>query len=124
MAQIDAVLGDWLGRRNEADPPVFDVPWMLANFRHACPEARISRSTGKPASTALDCAEKYVTLTQVLTEMPYPGAELDHLAPEGDRWAIVYREGRCARCGALGRSKVGHVVSTADRPPLEGRVAR
>lgn len=114
VTEIALALDAWLQGLNESDPPDFDVPWMLHNFRHACPEARGAKVTGKPISTALECKERYVRLGDV------SGA----FGGLGDSWAIVFREGSCALCKATGRSLRGHVVNTVARPPLEGRVAR
>lgn len=114
MADPASTLQGLLDRVNAEDPPHHDVPPILANFRHPCTRARQSAKLGgKGVSTAIDLKERYVLLS-----------EADPTAPDGGEYALVYREGRCKRCGQVARSRTGRVVLTAERPPIAGRVAR
>jgi hypothetical protein len=68
----------------------------------------------------LSLVERYVTLREVLIVPDKEDLDVEWL----DSFAIIYREGTCSRCGQTARSKVGRIVATAERPPLEGRVSR
>ncbi len=122
-------LQGWLDGQNALQPPLYDPPWFAGRYRHTCP-VRADRST------ALDLKERYVTLQELIDREEVDGWEFDYSgADEVDvelgiedtsprSVAIIYREGRCKFCGQEARSSVGKVVNVADRPPLEGRVAR
>lgn len=93
-----------LATRFATDPPTFEVPPVIAIFRHACP-GRGGRST------ALTLREHY-QLSPAAGDVP------------AGRFAFVHREGRCRHCGATARSATGRVVDAHTRPPLSGRVAQ
>lgn len=100
---------------NAQDPPAFDAPYFLGNFRHPCMGHRIAKKSGKPVSTAVQLKERYVT------EWREDGSPVY----EGDgATAILYKEGTCPNCKGRVRSKAGRVVLTAERPPVYGRVSR
>lgn len=88
-------------------------------FRHPCSKSRIAKHTGRATSAAIPLAERYVTLREVLI-VPDEDLDVEWL----DQFALIFREGTCGRCGQTARSKVGRIVATAERPPLEGRVSR
>ena len=102
---IAQLLQDGLDALNTFDPPQHIAPNFLANFRHLCAKARQAQAKGTGVSTAITLKERYVV-------------------DEGETHAILYREGRCAKCKDVARSDVGRVVLTARRAPVEGRVAR
>jgi hypothetical protein len=101
----------WLKQLNAGDPPDHTPPWFSGRYRHACPNARIARHTGKPVSTAIDLKERYET-----PESAGIGSRRDI--------AIIFREGTCKWCKQTARSEDGLVVFVSHRPPLDGRVAR
>lgn len=70
------------------------IPWFLSSVRHVCAD-------GIPRGLSLK--ERYV------------------LAQDG--LAVLYKDGRCHRCGKEFRSWP-RVVVAAQRPPMTGRVAR
>ena len=115
-AEIAQMLQAGLDALNERSPTDFDPPTFLANPRHPCNGHRIAKSTGRPVSTAIDLKERYVV-----------GWEADG-SPVTEtgvaEWAIIYREGKCLKCGYTARSSQGKVVRVVERPPLMGRVAR
>lgn len=84
-----------------ADPPTYVVPNFIANFRHVC-----TAIGGR--SAAMELREMYVL-------SPARGP-----VPEG-RFAFLWREGRCPRCGDTARSTTGRIVLARDRPPLSSR---
>lgn len=90
---------------NESSPADLDAPVVLILPRHGCPKARQARAAGRAVSVAIRLKEIY--------RESYDGIH-----------AIIYREGMCPRCNQTARSKRGRVVLIAERPPLEGRVAR
>lgn len=110
---ISRALQDHLDALNAENPPDIQVPPFLANTRHSCKKARQSAHAGKGVSTAMQLKERYVTLASLRPE-----------AEGGDEYAILYREGRCKKCGTTARSEQGRTVLTAERPPIEGRVGR
>lgn len=114
MDEAQRILQDFLDNLNGEDPPHHDVPAFLANYRHPCTRARQSAKLGgKGVSTAIDLKERYVLLS-----------DADPSAPDGSEYALVYREGKCKRCGQVARSRTARVVLTSERPPISGRVAR
>ena len=118
-ASVIALLQAHLDGLNENRPPDYDPPWTSAVFRHPCPKSRIAKHTGRATSAALPLVERYVILREVLI-VPDEDLDVEWL----DAFAIIFREGTCGRCGQTARSKVGRIVATAERPPLEGRVGR
>jgi hypothetical protein len=119
-ASVVALLQAHLDGLNETIPPTYDPPWTSAEFRHPCPKSRIAKHTGRATSASLSLVERYVTLREVLIVPDEEDLDVEWL----DSFAIIYREGACSRCGQTARSKVGRIVATAERPPLEGRVGR
>jgi hypothetical protein len=110
------LLQEGLDGLNEADPPVMFVPHFLNNPRHECTGARQSKNVGgKGISTATDTKERYVKGWEGTKRID---------ATQDDEVAIIYREGKCKKCGAVVRSETGRVVLTEKRPPATGRVAR
>jgi hypothetical protein len=89
---------------NELQPADYDAPVVLILFRHGCPKARQAKAAGKAVSVAIRLKEMYLPIDEL--------------------HALLYREGSCPKCGQTARSKRGRVVLIAERPPLEGRVAR
>jgi hypothetical protein len=98
---------DQLDKLNADDPPTYDVPHYLGNFRHKCAGAR---NISKP----IDLKELYIQ-DDVETELT-----------DGNKviLAVVAREGKCKKCGQSARSISPHLVDSAERPPLTGRVSR
>lgn len=120
-ADVAAALQAHLDRINEADPPDHDTPPHIAIYRHPCDRARQSKGlAGKGVSTAIDLKERYVTLGEAETAATGMPAE----SPWALAYAIIYREGKCKKCGQTARSLVGRAVETASRPPVSGRMAR
>lgn len=121
-----AALQRFLDDLNLSDPPTFEVPWTSSVFRHPCPESRIAKHTGKPTSTALQLHERYVTIEELMDSGGVTDSEMTGIirSAVGGDVAIVYREGRCTRCGSTARTKIGRIVAPSERPPLEGRVGR
>jgi hypothetical protein len=119
-ASVIALLQAHLDGLNATSPPTYDPPWTSSVFRHPCPKSRIAKHTGRATSAALPLVERYVTLREVLIVPDDEDLDVEWL----DAFAVIYREGRCGRCGQTARSKVGRIVATAERPPLEGRVGR
>lgn len=116
LSEIAQGLQAGLDALNAKDPTDFDPPTFLANPRHPCSGHRIAKSTGRPVSTAIDLKERYVVGWE---EDGSPVMEV------GDaKIAIIYREGKCLKCGYTARSSKGKIVKVAERPPLMGRVAR
>jgi hypothetical protein len=118
---IAQLLQDGLDRLNAESPPQHVAPNFLANFRHLCTKARQAQAKGTGVSTAITLKERYVTGWE-RTDSGRVLARTDYVSVPTH--AILYREGRCAKCGDVARSDVGRVVLTAQRPPVEGRVAR
>lgn len=119
--QIAQALQDGLDALNAYDPPQHIAPNFLANFRHLCAKARQAQAKGTGVSTAITLKERYVTGWE-RTDSGRVLARTDYVSVPTH--AILYREGRCVKCGDVARSDVGRVVLTAQRPPVEGRVAR
>lgn len=122
-ASAIAVLQAHLDDLNRVSPPTYDPPWTSAVFRHPCAKSRLAKHTGRATSTAISLTERYVTLREVLS-LDSPDVAPIELDPMLDDFAIIFREGTCGRCGQTARSRVGRIVATAERPPLEGRVSR
>lgn len=127
--EVAVALQDGLNALNVADPPAIFVPHFLSNPRHECTKARQSEVTGKGVSTATDTKEVYASGFGPAATGPRTGSKdvPEDLAPHYDPdavAAIIYREGRCKKCKTLVRSEIGRVVSTSERPPMTGRVAR
>lgn len=98
QARLDAL--------NAEDPPDLDLPFFIGQARHGCLRHRFSGPDHSlPVSSPLEVREVY-----------WPDDDGEH--------ALLFKEGRCRRCGYTGRSHVGKVVSVAERPPLSGRVSR
>ena len=121
---VAAALQGYLDDLNAQDPADHDSPWTSSVYRHPCPASRVGRKIGRATSTAIGLHERYVTVEAASSfteggELP-AGVRLGDL----DAWALIYREGRCPRCGQTARSSVGRIVSTAERPPLVGRLGR
>lgn len=105
-------------------PPVFDVPFFIAIYRHLCP------ARGN-ASMALELREIYVSSPRIVVESTEDGVLratfLDDWVPNDDfdRWIVpagrfgfVYRTGRCNGCAQRGTSADGHFVDAWTRPPI------
>lgn len=93
-----AQMEEWLYNRPEPD---IWVPALIRHYRHICPKYR--DGTG----VSFDIAEVY------LTSPPYP----EFGVPEG-RFAFIFHEGRCSRCGLTARSnQQNRVVGVPERPP-------
>lgn len=122
-ASVVSALQRYLDYANATNPPDYDPPWTSAVFRHPCAKSRVAKHTGRPTSAAIPLTERYVTLREVFS-LDSPDVAPIELDPMLDDFAIIYREGTCGRCGQTARSKVGRIVATAERPPLEGRVSR
>jgi hypothetical protein len=122
-ASVIAALQRYLDDVNIINPPDYGPPWTSAEFRHPCPRSRVAKHTGRATSASLSLVERYVTLREVFS-LDSPDVAPIELDPMLDDFAIIYREGTCSRCGQTARSKVGRIVATAERPPLEGRVSR
>ena len=92
-------------RLSELPEPDIRVPALIRHYRHECPGYR------NGTSVSFDIAEQYVLSPE------YP----EHGVPAG-RFAFIYHEGKCARCGLTARSDSAHrVVDPQERPP-SGRV--
>lgn len=98
-------LQDRLDRLNAEDPADMDLPAFMGQARHGCKRHRFSGPEGNPVSSPLEVREVYWT------------------SDDGEH-ALIFKEGKCRRCGFTGRSHKGRAVLVADRPPLTGRVAR
>jgi len=98
---------DQLDTLNREDPPTYDVPHYLGNFRHKCSGAR---NISKP----IDLKELYIVDTEETVLTTGETAVL----------AVVARQGKCPKCGQTARSISPHIVDSAVRPPLTGRVSR
>lgn len=102
---VAAELQTLLDKINLDIPANHDAPWFSRVFRHSCTAARQSKLAGKGVSTAIDLKERYIPT-------------------HDDRYAILYKEGKCKRCNETARSARGCCIEIAKRPSLEGRVAR
>jgi hypothetical protein len=126
---VAQVLQAGLDTLNALVPPQHIAPNFLGNFRHLCMAARQAKMTGKGVSTAITLKEKYIVGWEVSEVTDGTGFVVDrhifaHTDTPGSTHAIIYREGKCVKCKDIARSDVGRVVLIADRPPVEGRVAR
>lgn len=104
---------------NEQNPPAYNPPALLANYRHLCEKARQAKATGKGVSTAIDLKERYVTAW-----FHSPNGNVEPAEDPNSELAIIYREGSCKACRKVARSAVGRIVNVTERPPVSGRVAR
>lgn len=124
MRSRQEVFAQVLAQEWQRDGAQMDAPAFLSNVRHACPKARQSAKLGgKGVSTAIGLKERYVTLRDAIDQLPDEEAEA-WTDEELDGWAMVWREGRCARCGIRVRSKEHREVQVLKRPPITGRMAR
>jgi predicted Zn-ribbon and HTH transcriptional regulator len=96
-----------LAKLNTDEPPDHTPPPFLGSFRHRCPA---QRNVSKP----IDLREKYL----------YPSTEMAATTNSTTPAALIYREGKCKKCGQTARSTSGTVTNPDSRPPIEGRVAR
>ena len=58
---LAATLQAGLDAMNAEDPPAYDAPYFLGNYRHPCLGHRIAQKSGKAVSTAVQLKERYVT---------------------------------------------------------------
>jgi hypothetical protein len=124
QSEVDALRDTaqaYLDEMNATDPADYDPMPLQALFRHPCKKARQSHGlAGKGVSTAIDLKERYVPMTEVAENrgVTFPSTST------GERVALVYREGKCKKCGQTARSSRARLVLTSSRPPVSGRVGR
>ena len=103
--KVAKALQSVLDETNSSDPVELHPAPLIAIQRHGCSEARQAKKLGRPVQVAIQLKERYL------------------LTPD-EEVALLFREGECPKCHIRARSLVGRVVLTAERPPLQGRVAR
>lgn len=99
---------------NAALPPDMWLPHYIGQARHGCLGHRLSQGGTRAVSSPLEVREVYA----------YGWAENGAPVTQGSGLALLYKEGRCRRCGYVGRSETGRIVDDSQRPPLSGRVTR
>ena len=108
-------LQEGLDALNAASPPDMDLPPYIGQARHGCLKHRFSQDGTRPVSSPLEVREVYAYGWE---------AGKPVVSDDGSTVALIYKEGRCRRCGFTGRSTTGREVEVAKRPPLTGRVSR
>jgi hypothetical protein len=116
-----------LDAQNQEDPPRgFALPYWRV-VRHECADADSAsigitlreHSLASPVYRVCYCG----TVGTDGVDFPHRDCDGSKVVAADGLFAFMWKEGRCAGCGRVVRSKAGRVVLAADRPRGNGRTS-